>query len=79
MKEMMGEKTKAPLTGIRVIDFCQIYAGPFACSLLGTLGAEVIRVESQARPPASSVVDGSTLITLAPRASPGCPSPASEA
>lgn len=39
-----------PFAGLRVIDFCAVYAGPFACSLLGQLGAEVIRVETKARP-----------------------------
>ena len=50
---MTGEATsaeaRAPLRGIRVLDFCAIYAGPFACSTLGMLGADVIRVESAAR------------------------------
>lgn len=34
------------LEGIRVLDFSQIIAGPYAAMLLGDLGAEVIRVES---------------------------------
>ena len=41
---------RAPLRGVRVLDFCAIYAGPFACSTLGVLGADVIRIESSARP-----------------------------
>jgi crotonobetainyl-CoA:carnitine CoA-transferase CaiB-like acyl-CoA transferase len=34
------------LKGIRVVEFCQIAAGPFAGMLLADLGADVIKVES---------------------------------
>jgi len=35
-----------PLSGIKVIEFCQIAAGPFAGMLLADQGADVIKVES---------------------------------
>jgi len=35
-----------PLQGVRVIEFCQIAAGPFAGMLLADQGADVIKVES---------------------------------
>ncbi len=34
-----------PLCAVRVIEFCQIAAGPFCAMLLGDLGADVIKVE----------------------------------
>ena len=34
-----------PLTGVRVIELGHALAGPFACSLLADMGAEVIKVE----------------------------------
>ncbi|NYT36077.1 CoA transferase [Allopusillimonas soli] len=34
-----------PLNGLRVLDMSTVYAGPFAATLLGDLGAEVLKVE----------------------------------
>jgi crotonobetainyl-CoA:carnitine CoA-transferase CaiB-like acyl-CoA transferase len=44
-----GQAAKLPLAGIRILEFCQMWAGPYATQLLGGLGAEIIRVESHNR------------------------------
>jgi crotonobetainyl-CoA:carnitine CoA-transferase CaiB-like acyl-CoA transferase len=40
----------SPLAGIRVVEVTSIYSGPLAGLLLAELGADVVKVESQAKP-----------------------------
>jgi benzylsuccinate CoA-transferase BbsF subunit len=40
---------RLPLAGVRIVDFTWAWAGPQATLLLGMLGAEIIKIESQAR------------------------------
>ena len=48
----------AALKGVRIADFCWLWAGAYATGLLAILGAEVIKIESMAR------VDPSRMMTL---------------
>jgi crotonobetainyl-CoA:carnitine CoA-transferase CaiB-like acyl-CoA transferase len=45
-KRTSGQHTGGPLAGVRVLEFGQIAAGPFAGSLLADLGADVVKVEN---------------------------------
>jgi len=41
-----SEKASGPLAGIRVLDFCSFINGSYSASLMGDLGAEVIKIEA---------------------------------
>ena len=46
-----------PLSGIRIVDFSWVMAGPMTTKMLGAMGAEIIKIESSTRPE-FSVRDG---------------------
>ncbi len=48
----------AALKGVRVADFGHVLAGPYATMLLGAMGAEVIKIETQKRPDEQRVQHG---------------------
>jgi crotonobetainyl-CoA:carnitine CoA-transferase CaiB-like acyl-CoA transferase len=41
----MKNRDHLPLAGVRIIEFCQVLAGPFCGCLLADMGADVIKVE----------------------------------
>ncbi len=66
----MTDDQNFPLAGVRVLEFGQIAAGPFAGSLLADLGADVVKVERpdggdgmRAWPPLSSPEEGAPVFS----------------
>jgi crotonobetainyl-CoA:carnitine CoA-transferase CaiB-like acyl-CoA transferase len=45
MRESTAEQTRKPLAGVRVLDLATFVAAPFAATILGEFGAEVIKIE----------------------------------
>lgn len=45
----MSTTNKRPLDGLRVLDFSHVLAGPFATRVLGDMGADVVKINSQDR------------------------------
>ncbi len=53
-----GELDGLPYAGVRVLDLTSFWAGPLCTHVLGMLGAEVLHVESTARPDGTRLLSG---------------------
>jgi benzylsuccinate CoA-transferase BbsF subunit len=49
MMQALAADGQMPLTGLRVVDFSWIIAGPLTTKMLGAMGAEIIKIESSTR------------------------------
>ena len=56
--EQTGEPDRLPFAGLRILDMTAFWAGPSCTHFLGMLGAEVIHLESAARPDGTRMLAG---------------------